>query len=53
MRNSLAAVIASSELLTDAAGGGDAATVANNIRRSVQALDKRIAGLLDLARGDQ
>ncbi|MEW6141540.1 MAG: histidine kinase N-terminal 7TM domain-containing protein [Chloroflexota bacterium] len=52
MRNSLAAVIASSELLTDVAGEGDATTVANNIHRSALALDKRVAELLDLARGE-
>jgi len=52
MRNSLAAVIASSELLTDVAGEGNATTIANNIHRSALALDKRVAELLDLARGE-
>ncbi|MCX8126183.1 MAG: ATP-binding protein [Dehalococcoidia bacterium] len=52
MRNSLAAIVASSELLKDVAGEGDATTVANNIRRSALELDRRVAELLDLARGE-
>lgn len=52
MRNSLAAVIASSELLTNVAGEGNAAAIANNIHRSTTELDRRVAELLDLARGE-
>ncbi len=52
MRNSLAAVIASSELLTNLVGEGDAAAVASNIHRSALALDKRVAELLDRAPGE-
>lgn len=52
MRDSLAAVIASSELLTSVAGGGDAARFASDIHRTVLALDKRLAGLLDMTRGE-
>jgi signal transduction histidine kinase len=52
MRNSLSAVIASSELLVDMPGNDDASAVARNIYRSAQSIDKRVAELLDLARGE-
>jgi PAS domain S-box-containing protein len=52
LRTPLTAVIASSELLMDEIREGVAATLAANVHRAAQNLNRRIDELLDLARGE-